>query len=140
MAKKDAVETPVAVDSPAETDAYPLDSHFGGNGNGSSAGSASDPPLLSRPPGRDYGVALIVIGVVLAAVLTLVLVAMPGVRPVPEGATTPLPDNDFTRIINSVQDLLVPSSHSLPVVLGKLALAALFGGFIGYRQRIHVEE
>ena len=132
MAKKDAVEAPAAIN------AYPLDGHFGGNGNGSGAGAASEPPLPGRPPGRDYGAALIIIGIVLAAMLTVVLLGLPGVRTPPEGSA--LPDNEFTRIIGSVQGLLAPSDQSLPVVLGKLVLAALLGGIIGYRQRIHVEE
>ena len=132
MAKKDAVE------APAPPDAYPIGGHFGGNGNGSGADGTADAPLLSRPPGRDYGAALIVIGIVLAAILTVVLIGLPGVRPVPEGS--PLPDNEFTRIIGSVQGMLAPSNSSLPVVLGKLILAALLGGIVGYRQRIHVEE
>jgi uncharacterized membrane protein YhiD involved in acid resistance len=63
---------------------------------------------------------------------------VPGSRTVPSG--TPLPENEFTSIINSAQNLLAPSDHSLPVVFGKLVLAALLGGIVGYRQRIHVEE
>ena len=138
MAKQDAVETPPAADSPAATETYPIGGHFGGNGNGSAPNDGAGSPNLARPPGRDYGAALIVIGIVLAAVLTLVLLGLPGVRPAAEG--TPLPDNEFTRIIGSAQALLAPSDHSLPVILGKLILAALLGGVIGYRQRIHVEE
>ena len=62
----------------------------------------------------------------------------PAAAAVPAG--TPLPDNEFTTIINSAQSLLAPSDHSLPVVFGKLLLAALIGAIVGYRQRIHVEE
>ncbi len=86
----------------------------------------------------DYGGWLVVVGMVLAAAFVLVLVSLPGSRSAaPPG---PLPDNQFTNIINSVQGLLAPSDHSLPVVLAKLVLAALLGGIVGYRQRIHVEE
>ncbi|HYU18085.1 MAG TPA: MgtC/SapB family protein [Chloroflexota bacterium] len=100
-------------------------------------GSLPLPPLPARPA-VDHGFWLIVIGLVIAAALVVALLAMPGSRSTPEGA--PLPDNEFTRIVQSVQGLLQPSSHSLPVVLGKLVLAALLGGIVGYRQRIHVEE
>ena len=71
--------------------------------------------------------------------LVLVLVALPGSRSA-RAARHRLPDNEFTNIISSVQGLLTPSDHSLPVVLAKLVLAALLGGIVGYRQRIHVEE
>jgi uncharacterized membrane protein YhiD involved in acid resistance len=86
----------------------------------------------------DRGGWLQVIGMVAALLLVIVMIAVPGSRTVPAG--TPLPDNEFTSIINSAQSLLAPSDHSLPVVLGKLMLAALLGGIVGYRQRIHVEE
>jgi uncharacterized membrane protein YhiD involved in acid resistance len=68
----------------------------------------------------------------------LALVAMPSSR----ATTTPaaLPDNEFTNIIGSIQGLLTPSDHSLPVVLAKLLLAALLGAIVGYRQRIHIDE
>jgi uncharacterized membrane protein YhiD involved in acid resistance len=86
----------------------------------------------------DYGGWLVVVGIALAALVVLVLVALPGSR---SGSTAaPLPDNEFTSIINSAQSLLAPSDHSLPVVLAKLILAALLGAIVGYRQRIHVEE
>jgi len=113
--------------------------------------AADDPGLVFErlsPNGRvggspesghaDYGGWLVVVGMVVAAVVVLVLVALPGSR----GTTTasPLPDNEFTNIISSVQGLLAPSDHSLPVVLAKLVLAALLGAIVGYRQRIHVEE
>jgi uncharacterized membrane protein YhiD involved in acid resistance len=86
----------------------------------------------------DYGSWLVVLGMVVAAVMVGVLVALPGSRSTT--AAGPLPDNQFTNIISSVQGLLTPSDHSLPVVLSKLVLAALLGGIVGYRQRIHVEE
>lgn len=86
----------------------------------------------------DRGGWLQVIGIVAALVLVVVVVSLPGSRSVPAG--TPLPENQFTSIINSAQNLLAPSDHSLPVLLGKLCLAALLGGIVGYRQRIHVEE
>jgi uncharacterized membrane protein YhiD involved in acid resistance len=92
-------------------------------------------PEASR---ADHGGWLQVIGMVAALLLVIVMVAMPGSRGVTAG--TPLPDNEFTNIISSAQNLLAPSDHSLPVVLGKLILAALLGGIVGYRQRIHVEE
>ena len=100
-------------------------------------GALPAPPVPRRLPG-DHGVWLIVAGMVAAAILVVVLIAVPGSRPLPEG--TPLPDNEFTRVIGSVQGMLAPSSSSLPILLGKLILAALLGGIIGYRQRIHVEE
>ena len=86
----------------------------------------------------DHGGWLQVIGMAVALVLVIIMIAMPGSRTVPAG--TPLPENEFTSIINSAQSLLAPSDHSLPVVFGKLVLAALLGGIVGYRQRIHVEE
>jgi uncharacterized membrane protein YhiD involved in acid resistance len=86
----------------------------------------------------DYGGWLVVFGIVLAALVVLVLVALPGSRSASTAA--PLPGNEFTSIINSAQSLLTPSDHSLPVVLAKLILAALLGAIVGYRQRIHVEE
>jgi uncharacterized membrane protein YhiD involved in acid resistance len=86
----------------------------------------------------DYGAWLVVLGMLIAAVFVGLLVMLPGSRTAPAG--TPLPDNQFTNIIASVQTLLAPSDHSLPVVLAKLILAALLGGIVGYRQRIHVEE
>jgi uncharacterized membrane protein YhiD involved in acid resistance len=71
-------------------------------------------------------------------VLVLFLIALPSSR---TGATPgALPENEFTSIINSAQTLMTPSDHSLPVVLGKLVLAALLGAIVGYRQRIHVDE
>ncbi|MGE3268729.1 MAG: MgtC/SapB family protein [Chloroflexota bacterium] len=97
----------------------------------------------SATPGRpahvqpDYGAWLVALGVVIATLLVMVLVALPNSRPT---TGTELPDNEFTNIISSVQSLLTPSDHSLPVVLGKLTLAALLGTIVGYRQRIHVEE
>ena len=98
-------------------------------------GRLSASPGASQP---DYGGLLVVVGMALAAVFVLVLIALPGSRA--STAATPLPDNQFTNIISSVQGLLAPSDHSLPVVLAKLVLAALLGGIVGYRQRIHVEE
>ena len=86
----------------------------------------------------DHGGWLVVVGIALAALVVLVLVALPGSRSA--STATPLPDNEFTSIINSAQSLLAPSDHSLPVVLAKLILAALLGAIVGYRQRIHVEE
>jgi uncharacterized membrane protein YhiD involved in acid resistance len=90
----------------------------------------------------DHGALLIVVGIALLAVFMFVLVSIPGSKPTPSDATaaTALPDNEFTRIINSVQELLTPSGHSLPVVLGKLLMAALLGAIIGYRSRQHVAE
>jgi len=86
----------------------------------------------------DYGPWLVALGMGVALAFVLFLVALPASRP----AATPaaLPDNEFTNIISSVQGLLTPSDHSLPVVLGKLLLAALLGAIVGYRQRIHVDE
>jgi uncharacterized membrane protein YhiD involved in acid resistance len=86
----------------------------------------------------DRGGWLVVLGMVIAAVFVAVLIVLPGSRTMPAG--TALPDNEFTNIISSVQGLLAPSDHSLPVVLAKLMLAALLGAIVGYRQRIHVEE
>jgi len=86
----------------------------------------------------SHGGLLIVLGMLAALLLAIILIAIPGSRAVPPG--TPLPDNEFTSLFNSVQGLLAPSDHSLPVVFGKLLLAALIGAIVGYRQRIHVEE
>ena len=112
-------------------------------------GPSAAPPFLPPGNGRvgsdgalrttaDRGAWLIVGGMIVAAVLVVVLLAVPGSRPLPEG--TPLPDNEFGRLIASASEMLTPSNHSLPVVMAKLVLAALLGGIIGYRQRIHVEE
>jgi len=100
--------------------------------NGQLSGSSEH----SQP---DYGGWLVVLGMAAAAVVVLVLVALPGSRSA-SSAATPLPDNEFTNIISAAQGLLAPSDHSLPVVLAKLVLAALLGAIVGYRQRIHVEE
>jgi uncharacterized membrane protein YhiD involved in acid resistance len=86
----------------------------------------------------DRSPLLVIVGMVAAAIVVLLLVALPGSRTPPAGSA--LPDNEFSSIINSVQGLLTPSDHSLPVVLAKLVLAALLGAIVGYRQRIHVEE
>ncbi len=86
----------------------------------------------------DYGGWLVGLGMAIAAFFVLLLISLTGSRVAPEG--TPLPDNQFTSIINSAQALLTPSDHSLPVVFAKLILAALLGAIVGYRQRIHVDE
>jgi len=99
--------------------------------NGSSNG-------LSKEHHPDRGGWLVVLGMLVAVVFVLVLITLPGSRTMPAG--TPLPDNQFTSLINSAQSLLTPSDHSLPVVFAKLVLAALLGAIVGYRQRIQVEE
>ncbi|MFN8522470.1 MAG: MgtC/SapB family protein [Chloroflexota bacterium] len=105
------------------------------------SGRRPHPPAPAAPPrhAADRGALVIVIGLAIAALLVVVLVALPGSRP-HMGEPTPLPDNEFTRILDSVRSMLAPTSNSLPVVLGKLVLAALLGGIIGYRQRLHAEE
>lgn len=95
-------------------------------------------PASPSTPSSDRGVWLIVLGFAVAAALVFVLISLPGARPPPAGTT--LPDNEFARILGSVQGLLTPSDHSLPVIVSKLLLAALLGGVIGYRQRLHVDE
>lgn len=130
MAKKDRVETPSAT----ATDYPPPPAHDARSPNGSTRNGTHHSTQV------DHGAWLVAIGIVLAALFVLALVSIPGSRPAATPAGTPLPDNEFTRIINSVQDLLTPSGHSLPVVLGKLLLAALLGAIIGYRQRLHVTE
>src|SRR4051794_36260628 len=77
----------------------------------------------AETPHGEYGGWLIGLGMLAALLLVVILISMPGSRSVPAG--TPLPDNEFTNIITSVQGLLSPSDHSLPVVFGKLLLAAL---------------
>jgi uncharacterized membrane protein YhiD involved in acid resistance len=74
-----------------------------------------------------------------AFIMVIILIALPGSRDAAP-STTGLPDNEFTRIIGSVRELMSPSAYSLPVVFSKLLLAALLGAIIGYRQRLHVEE
>ena len=126
MPKKDriAAEERDAADDPGLAfERFSLNGHVGGS---------------SQNDQTDRGGWLIVVGMIVAAIFVLVLVALPGSRGAP--ATGALPENEFTSIINSVQGLLAPSDHSLPVVLAKLVLAALLGGIVGYRQRIHVEE
>ncbi|MCC7371920.1 MAG: MgtC/SapB family protein [Chloroflexi bacterium] len=127
MAKKDRI----AAEQEAGDDAGLVFERFSLNGSAKPAGLGASHP--------DYGVWLVALGMAAAAVLVLVLVAMPSSRTTSAQAT-PLPDNEFTNIISSVQTLLTPSDHSLPVVLAKLVLAALLGAIVGYRQRIHVDE
>lgn len=126
MAKKDRIAEQDAVE-----DAGLVFDRFSLNGSAKAPQSA-----LAHP---DYGVWLVALGMAVAAVLVLVLIAMPGSRTT-NGTPTPLPENEFTSIITSVQTLLTPSDHSLPVVLAKLILAALLGAIVGYRRRIHVDE
>ena|SRR6266540_284278 len=97
-------------------------------------------PTATQPPRRagDRGTWLIVIGMLLAAGLVIGLLAMPDSRPEPKG--TPVPNGEVARIVGSVEGLFTPSANSLPVILGKLVLAALLGALIGYRQCLHVEE
>jgi len=128
MANQDRVET----DSATATE-YPP-SQRGRSPNGSHHGP-------HRPPvAPDHGAWLVALGIILALAFVFLLVSIPGSKPLPEGTPQPLPDNEFTRILGSMQDLMAPSGHSLPVVLGKLMLAALLGAIIGYRQRIHIAE
>ncbi len=131
MAKRDKLQEPVEASEDEAERRRPRPSPPPGNGLGS--------PAPSITSARDRGAWLILIGMAVAALLVVVLVGMPGARPAPAG-TAALPDNEFTRIIGSVQGLLTPSDHSLPVVVSKLVLAALLGAIIGYRQRLHVEE
>jgi uncharacterized membrane protein YhiD involved in acid resistance len=127
MPKKDS--TTVERDDLAEETGLVLD-HLSPNGVAHGHG---------RETGHgEYGGWLVVAGMLAALVLAVILIAMPGSRSIPSAG--PLPDNEFTSIISSVQGLLTPSDHSLPVVFGKLLLAALIGAIVGYRQRIHVEE
>jgi uncharacterized membrane protein YhiD involved in acid resistance len=129
MAKKDRVEG----GSAAATEYPPPPEARSPNGSAGVSSRASPPP--------DHGAWLIALGVILALLFVVVLISMPGSRPTTgEVSATPLPDNEFTRILGSMQDLMAPSGHSLPVVLGKLLLAALLGAVIGYRARIHVAE
>jgi uncharacterized membrane protein YhiD involved in acid resistance len=100
------------------------------NGVGGADGARAGQP--------DRGGLLVGLGVLVAALLVLALIALPGSRTAP--AASPLPDNEFTQIISSAQGLLTPSDHSLPVVLAKLILAALLGAIVGYRHRSHIEE
>jgi uncharacterized membrane protein YhiD involved in acid resistance len=103
-------------------------------------GVAGAHETVSAPQG-DYGGWLVVLGIAVAAVLMVVLIVTPGSRTTAQGAApAPLPDNEFTNIISSAQQLLTPSDHSLPVVLGKLLMGALLGAIVGYRQRIHIAE
>ena len=126
MSKKDRI---AAEERDADDDPGPVFERF--SPNGLSGGDRAN----GQP---DYGGWLVVFGIALAALFVLVLVALPGSRSASTAA--PLPDNEFTSIINSAQSLLAPSDHSLPVVLAKLILAALLGAIVGYRQRIHVEQ
>ena len=132
MSKKDQEDGGVRAQSPAPEWPFP----FGPSG----ANGAAVPAARSAPSrgSADRGVWLIGIGMIAATLLVLGLITLPGSRPAPGGAVAP--DNEFTRVIGSVQGLLAPADQSLPIVLGKLLLAALLGGIIGYRQRIHVEE
>ena len=127
MPKKDRI---AAEERDAADDQGLVFERFSPNGH---LGEASE----ERHP--DYGAWLVVLGMAAAAVIMLLLIALPGSRGTP-AAETALPDNEFTNLISAAQGLLAPSDHSLPVVLAKLVLAALLGGIVGYRQRIHVEE
>ena len=132
MGKKDKDEAVVSADPVAPAHPFPI----GPAGTNGATASLSRTRAGHRP--ADRGVWLIGIGIVAAAMLVVGLLAIPGARPAPQGSVAP--DNEFTRVIGSVQGLLAPSNQSLPIVVGKLLLAALLGGIIGYRQRIHVEE
>src|SRR5215207_592373 len=113
MPKKDRI---AAAEREAADDPGLVFKRFSPNGHLGGASEQSHP---------DRGGWLVVLGMVVAAIVVLVLVALPGSRSAP--AAGALPDNEFTNIINSVQGLLAPSDHSLPVVLAKLVLAALLG-------------
>ncbi len=87
----------------------------------------------------NHGPWLVGLGMAVALAFVLMLIALPSSR-VSTSTPAALPDNEFTSIISSVQGLLTPSDHSLPVVLSKLLLAALLGTIVGYRQRVDVDE
>lgn len=127
MAKKDRI----AAEHEAADDGGLVFERFSLNGS-----ARPDRPDSPHP---DYGAWLVGLGMAVAGVLVVVLLALPGSRSTGAPATE-LPQNEFTSIITSVQGLLAPSDHSLPVVLAKLSLAALLGAIVGYRQRIHVAE
>jgi uncharacterized membrane protein YhiD involved in acid resistance len=127
MPKKDRL----AAEHEAADDAGLVFERFSLNGSARPGGPASPHP--------DHGGWLVGVGMAAAVVLVVILISLPASRTTGAPAT-PLPDNQFTSIINSAQALLTPSDHSLPVVLAKLMLAALLGAIVGYRQRIHVEE
>jgi uncharacterized membrane protein YhiD involved in acid resistance len=100
-------------------------------------GVVPNPPMPTRQAGNRE-VWLLLGAVLVAVVLVAVLVAIPGSRPVPAG--TVLPETPLDRIVGDVRAALAPSSHSLPVVLAKLALAATLGGIIGYRRRLPIDD
>ncbi len=92
-------------------------------------------PTATQPPRRagDRGTWLIVIGMLLAAGLVIGLLAMPDSRPEPKG--TPVPNGEVARIVGNVEGLFTPSANSLPVILGKLVLAALLGALTSAIER-----
>jgi uncharacterized membrane protein YhiD involved in acid resistance len=107
------------------------------NGRPDGNGVVPSPPMPTGQSGGQ-GSWLILGAALIAVVLVIVLVAMPGGRVEPKG--TVLPDTPLARIVSDVQQALAPSSESLPVVIAKLVLAALLGGIVGYRQRPQYDE
>jgi len=87
---------------------------------------------------------LVGMGLAVAAIVVVLLISMPGGIPESEGSknapAVAAPVDEVGRLTAAFQQLFSPSSHSLPVVLGKLLLASLLGAIVGYRQRMHVSD
>lgn len=92
----------------------------------------------------DHSSWLIGIGLILAAIVVVVLISLPGSVPEPDTGKNAVavapPTDQIGRLSAAFESLLAPSGHSLPVTLGKLLLAALLGAIVGYRQRMNVTD
>ena len=134
MAKTDRVEgrsATAADDTPAAL------------GSGARNGIVAPPPPAEKK--TDHGAWLIGIMLIIAAVMVVLLISIPGSVPAPESSSNAAqraatPTTEVGRLEAAFQSLLAPSGHSLPVTLGKLLLAALLGAIVGYRQRMRVDE
>jgi len=112
---------------------------------GSGARNGIVAPPLPAESKTDHGAWLIAIMLIIAAVMVVALLSMPGSVPAPEsssksGQAQAAPTTQVGQLSAAFQSLLEPSGHSLPVTLGKLLLAALLGAIVGYRQRMRVDE
>jgi uncharacterized membrane protein YhiD involved in acid resistance len=115
------------------------------------------PPRVPTPPSNgvhtasvertvpaDHSGWLIGMGLAAAAIVVLVLISLPGGMPEADPSknapAVAAPVDEVGRLSAAFQQLFAPSGHSLPVMLGKLLLAALLGAIVGYRQRSHVGD
>ena len=93
----------------------------------------------------DRSAWLLAMGLAIAAAFVVLLISIPGSTPEPDATAKNVPaavapTDQVGRVSAAFAQLLSPSGHSLPVVLGKLLLASLLGAIVGYRQRLHVGD